>query len=79
MEVGERNLLIIGLEKYMAERMQENARNYVLEKAYEKDRKSGGTPTWPEYKTGIKAKYNHARIILEDLLKQQEDDIKTWF
>lgn len=79
MEAGERNLLIIGLEKYMAERMTENARNYVLEKAYEKDRKNGGTPTWPDYKTGIKAKYNHARIILEDLLKQQEDDIKTWF
>lgn len=79
MDAGERNLLIIGLEKYMAEQVTKNAWNYACEKAYEKERKNCGTPTWPEYKTGIKAKYNHARIILEDLLKQQEDDIKTWF
>lgn len=74
MTAGERNELVMLLEKYMAEVLQANARNYAKEKAWE-----AAKIEHPEYETGVKSKYEHARIILFDLLRQQTGDIKVYY
>ena len=79
MTAGDRHELVMLLEKYMSEVLQANARNYAKEKAWEAARKKGLKIEYPEYETGVKTKFEHARIILCDLLRQQTGDIKVYY
>lgn len=71
MNTDEKQQLVILLNKYMAELCEQNKENVI-------EAKRLGTDAWKgEYAHGVKAKYEHARILASKLSLEVNKKLKS--
>lgn len=71
MNVEEKQQLVMLLHKYMAELVEQNKANVIEAKRLGADARKG------EYTNGVKAKYEHARILASKLSLEVNKELKA--